>query len=97
KLLSFFKLATPELTIDQTEKAKQILDVQQEKIDEISKLKKQFEDFKKESQNEIEKLKYFNDVSSAYLQRGEFPELEKRGDKRVFKYKSLDNLKKSNK
>ncbi|MGD8300675.1 MAG: hypothetical protein PVG77_08240, partial [Nitrosopumilaceae archaeon] len=62
-----------------------------------SKLKKQFEDFKKESQNEIEKLKYFNDVSSAYLQRGEFPELEKRGDKRVFKYKSLDNLKKSNK
>jgi len=64
------------------------------KESEILDIKKQFENLKKESQNEIEKLKYFNEISEAYLERGEFPIFEKRGSKKVIHYKSLDELKK---
>ena len=79
-----------------------LLDEKQQKTIElqnknIEKIKRQLEDFKKESQNEIEKLKYFNKISSAYLERGEFPTIKKRDDKTTIQYKSLDDLNKLNK
>lgn len=99
QLFEEFKKGITDLTVSDEERDKiKIQDLEEEKIElklkekKIDEIQKQFEDFKKESQNEIEKLKYFNEVSSAYLQKGEFPTVEKRGNKRMFKYKSLDEL-----
>lgn len=44
KLLSFFKLAVPDLTIDQTEKTKQMVELQQQKLDELEQKNKRIEE-----------------------------------------------------
>jgi integrase len=78
-----------ELKIQQLEEEKSELKIKEKQIDE---LQKNFEDFKKESFSEIEKLKYANQVKSAYLKAGEFPKIEHRGDKTMRHYKSLAEL-----
>lgn len=57
KLLSFFKLAVPDLTIDQTEKSKQILEMQQSKLDELELKNKRIEELESKLSNLIEDQK----------------------------------------
>ena len=54
KLLSFFKLAVPDLTINQIEKAKQILESQQKKLDELETKNKRIEDLEKRFEKELQ-------------------------------------------
>jgi integrase len=54
KLLSFFKLAVTDLTINQTEKAKQILESQQKKLDELETKNKRIEDLEKRFEKELQ-------------------------------------------
>ena len=54
-LLKFFKLAVPDLTIDQTEKDKQVIEMQQEQINEIEKLRAEIEKLKDEKEQQYYK------------------------------------------
>ena len=104
KKIEWFIELEPDLTIFDEERNKmKSQKIEREKSElktkesQIDDLQKKLEEFKKESKNEIEKLKYYNEISSAYLEKGEFPKIEKRGGKRMIRYKSLDDLKKSKK
>ena len=56
-LLKFFKLAVPDLTIDQTEKDKQVIEMQQEQINEVEKLRAEIEKLKEEKEQQYLKKK----------------------------------------
>ncbi len=94
KAIPFLTISDEERIRLENEKLKEEKSELRVKESEILDIKKHFENFKKESQNEIEKLKYFNEISEAYLERGEFPTFEKRGSKKVIHYKSVDEQKK---
>ena len=83
-----------KLTIEQKNKKITELQVKEKQIDD---LQERFEDFKEESLNEIEKLKWTNEIYSIYFETGELPKIETRGDKTRLHFKSLDELKKNSK
>jgi len=99
-----FKKAIFELTInpkqrqkvkiENLEKEKSELKIKEKQIDD---LQERFEDFKEESLNEIEKLKWTNEIYSIYFETGKLPKIETRGDKTRLHFKSLDELKKNSK
>ncbi len=64
------------------------------KESQIDELKKQLEDFKKESLNEIEKLKWINQIKSAYIESGELPKIQSNGNEVTTTYKSINEIKK---
>jgi integrase/recombinase XerD len=78
-----FVKGIPQLTISDSQRQKiTIRELEKEKSElkvkesQITELQKQLEDFKKESLNEIEKLKWVNQIKSAYLESGKLPEIK---------------------
>ena len=80
-----------QVKIESLEKETTELKAKESQIDE---LKKQLEDFKKESLNEIEKLKWINQIKSAYIESGELPKIQSNGNEVTTTYKSINEIKK---
>lgn len=78
------------------EKLLQVFDyideVQGKKIDELEKQLIELREFKEFTTSEIEKLKWVNAIKSHYIETGKFPEIEKKGDQIIKKYRSLDDI-----
>ncbi len=93
KLLSFFKLAVPDLTIDQTEKTKQMVELQQQKLDELELKNKRIEELEKkyselEENNTKQKAKSVREELTTYSKE----EVENLLKREFEKFKKENNL-----
>ena len=65
---------------------------QEKKMAELERQLNELQDYKKTSENEIEKLKWINQIKSTYLETGKFPVIQNKSDKIFRIYKSLEKL-----